>query len=60
VVPFPVNPKTSARFREALYPSRSKNDRIDANLLLELLSKHRRASAPLAAGYRGHSPVGLC
>ena len=41
IVPFPVNPKTSARFREALYPSRSKNDRIDANLLLELLSKHR-------------------
>jgi transposase len=41
LVPFPVNPKTSARFREALYPSRSKNDRLDANLLLELLSKHR-------------------
>lgn len=41
IVPFPINPKTSARFREALYPSRSKNDGMDADLLLELLSKHR-------------------
>ncbi len=41
VVPFPVNPKSLARFREALYPSRSKDDLVDADLLLELLSKHR-------------------
>jgi len=26
LVPYPVNPKSLARFREALHPSRSKND----------------------------------
>ena len=41
IVPFPVNPKSLARFREALYPSRSKDDLVDADLLLELLAKHR-------------------
>ena len=42
LVLFPVNPKMLARFREALYPSRSKDDPIDADLLLELLVKHRQ------------------
>lgn len=41
IVPFPVNPKSLARFREAFYPSRPKNDPVDANLLLEMLLKHR-------------------
>jgi transposase len=41
IVPFPVNPKSLARFREALFPSRSKDDPVDADLLLELLTKHR-------------------
>jgi len=41
IVPFPVNPKSLARFREALHPSRSKDDLVDADLLLELLIKHR-------------------
>src|SRR5689334_20333848 len=41
IVPFPVNPKSLARFREALHPSRSKDDPVDADLLLELISKHR-------------------
>jgi len=41
IVPHPVNPKSLARFREALYPSRSKDDPVDADLLLELLLKHR-------------------
>lgn len=41
IVLYPVNPKSLARFREALHPSRSKNDPVDADLLLELLSKHR-------------------
>ena len=41
IVPYPVNPKSVARFREALYPSRSKDDLVDADLLLELLCKHR-------------------
>jgi transposase len=41
LVPFPVNPKSLARFREALYPSRSKDDLVDGDLLLEMLVKHR-------------------
>jgi transposase len=41
IAPYPVNPKSLARFREALYPSRSKDDPVDADLLLELLVKHR-------------------
>ena len=40
LVLFPVNPKSLARFREAFYPSRSKNDPVDADLLLELIRKH--------------------
>src|ERR1043165_8803344 len=46
IVLFPVNPKSLARFREALYPSRSKNDPVDAALLLELLLKHRQHLRP--------------
>jgi len=46
IVPFPVNPKSLARFREALYPSRSKDDLVDADLLLELLVKHREHLRP--------------
>ena len=41
LVAYPVNPKSLARFREALYPSRSKDDPVDADLLLDLLLKHR-------------------
>ena len=38
---YPVHPMTLAKFREAWYPSRSKSDPIDANLLLEILTAHR-------------------
>lgn len=41
LVLYPVNPKSLARFREALYPSRPKDDPVDADLLLDLLVKHR-------------------
>jgi transposase len=41
IVPYPVNPKSLARFRQALYPSNSKDDITDADLLLEILLKHR-------------------
>jgi len=41
IVPHPVNPKSLARFRQALYPSNSKDDITDADLLLEILLKHR-------------------
>ena len=37
---FPVNPLTLKRFREAFAPSGAKDDPSDADLLLELLSKH--------------------
>ena len=38
---FPVPPTMSAKMREALYPSGSKDDPRDADLLLELLLHHR-------------------
>lgn len=41
IVAFPINPKSLARFREAFYPSRSKDDPVDGDLLLEMLLKHR-------------------
>jgi len=37
---YPVNPSTLAKYRQAFGPSRSKNDRCDAELLLELLVTH--------------------
>jgi transposase len=46
LVLYPVNPKTLARFREALHPSRSKDDPLDADLLLELIVKHREHLRP--------------
>lgn len=38
---YPVHPLTLARYREAWYPSRSKDDVKDADLLLEIVSRHR-------------------
>src|ERR1039457_6910951 len=38
---YPVHPLTLAKYRQAWYPSRSKNDAKDADLLLELLCQHR-------------------
>lgn len=46
IVAYPVNPKSLARFRETFYPSRTKNDTIDADLLLELVVKHRDRLCP--------------
>lgn len=46
LVAFPVNPKSLARFREAFYPSRSKDDPLDGDLLLEMLLKHRNHLRP--------------
>jgi transposase len=39
---FPVHPVTLAKYRQAWYPSRSKSDVKDADLILELLLHHRR------------------
>jgi transposase len=47
LVLFPVNPLTVARYREALTPSRAKDDPTDAELQVELLLKHRDKLKPL-------------
>lgn len=41
LVLYPVNPKTLAKYREAFSPSGAKDDPVDANLLLELVTLHR-------------------
>jgi transposase len=44
---FPINPLMLARYREAFTPSQAKDDPTDAELLLELLLKHRDKLKPL-------------
>jgi transposase len=41
LVLYPVHPATSARFREAFYPSGAKSDPEDSAVLLDLLEHHR-------------------
>lgn len=41
LVLFPIHPATASRFRQALHPSGSKDDRLDADVQLDLLLKHR-------------------
>lgn len=41
LVLFPLHPRTASCFRQAMYPSGSKNDPIDADVQLDLLVKHR-------------------
>jgi transposase len=38
---YPINPQMSAKFREAFYPSKSKNDPLDTDLMLDILIHHR-------------------
>jgi hypothetical protein len=47
LVLFPVNPLTRARYREALTPSRAKDDPTDAELPREWLCTHRDMLPPL-------------
>src|SRR6266571_4152540 len=47
LVLFPIHPLTLARYREALTPSRAKDDPTDAELQLELLLTHRDTLQPL-------------
>jgi transposase len=47
LVLFPINPLMLARYREAFTPSQAKDDPTDAELLLELLRKHRDTLKPL-------------
>ena len=46
LVLFPVNPQTLARYRRALRPSRAKDDPTDAELLLDLVSRHPEHFTP--------------
>lgn len=39
---YPINPRSLARYREALCPSRAKDDPTDAELLCNFLQKHRQ------------------
>jgi len=41
IVLYPINPVTLARYREAFTPSRAKDDPTDADLLCELVARHR-------------------
>ena len=41
LVIYPLNPTTVAKYRQAFSPSRAKDDPTDADLLVELLRKHR-------------------
>src|SRR2546422_4627100 len=43
LVLYPINPKSLARFREALHPSHAKDDPVDADLALDMVHKHRRS-----------------
>jgi transposase len=46
VVLYPITPRRLAQFREALAPSGKQNDPADAQLLLELVSKHQAKLKP--------------
>lgn len=46
LVLFPVNPQTLCRYRRALRPSRAKDDPSDAQLLLDLVMRHREQFLP--------------
>ena len=48
LVLFPVNPQTLARYRRAFKPSRAKDDPSDAQLLLDLVSRHPEQFHPWA------------
>ena len=45
---FPIHPMMLARYREALTPSRAKDDPTDAELPLDLFLRHRDKRKPLA------------
>lgn len=41
LVLYPINPQMAAKFRKAFYPSGTKTDPLDADLLLQILLQHR-------------------
>lgn len=46
LVLYPINPQMSAAFRQAFYPSGTKNDPLDADLQLDILLQHRDRLRP--------------
>lgn len=46
---YPINPRSAARYREALRPSNAKDDPTDAASLLDLVRKHRDQLRPFVA-----------
>src|SRR6266536_3236630 len=44
---YPVHPTMLSKFREAMYPSGAKDDPKDADLLLDILTQHRKRLRPL-------------
>jgi transposase len=46
IVLYPINPRSLQRFREAFFPSGAKDDVPDADLLREILVKHRDRLRP--------------
>lgn len=49
IVLYPINPKSLARYREALAPSRAKDDPTDAQLLGQFLAHHHAQLRPWKA-----------
>jgi transposase len=47
IVMFPVNPLMLARYREAFTPSRAKDDPTDAELAVDLITRHPQRFEPL-------------
>lgn len=47
LVLYPIHPTTSSRYRAAMFPSGSKDDPKDTDLLLDLLTRHRDHLRPL-------------
>jgi len=47
LVLYPIHPATSERFRKAFAPSGAKDDRPDAQVLLQILAQHRAKLRPL-------------
>jgi len=46
ILPYPINPKQLARYREALHPSGGKDDPTDAALLAQFLKHHASQLRP--------------
>jgi transposase len=55
---YPINPKSLARYREARFPSRSKNDPKDARLLCDYLRHHLDELRPMSPPDRASARLG--